>query len=237
MPEWARQSDEQRNTERADGAKAQYRPQEEAAGTSKTKDECTIPSLSWAQNRELRESFPRLFEEMQKDLKRPPSKTGGILGSQLDWTQMVNLKSFAGTVALDHASARQEYYLTRDQNMQMAPPLEPAQQRKKIVQTYLDALDLLRLQPGDDEDAFLEDVKDRRRRNPIAEQTARRVFIILEQARRRFPKEFTDHQLTPDQIIPETVQTYPTAMLPPANPQLEDDLLAELGTIENEQKQ
>ncbi len=239
MPELARQFDEQKDTERMSTATSHERPVDERhqAGTPEQENDCTIPLLSWAQNRELRESFPRLFEEMQRDLQRPPpARSGGILGSQQDWTQMVNLKGFIDTVALDHTSARLDYYLTREQNIPVAQPLDPAEERKKGIQNYLDALDVLELQPGDDEDAFLEDVKDRRRRNPIAKQTARRVMVILEEARRRFPNEFTEHRLKPEQIMDETVQAYPTSMIPPANPQLQDDLLAELGTIGNEQK-
>lgn len=238
MFESARQRGEQRDTEKMEKATSHERTVEERpmAGTPKQEEDEAIPSLSWAQNMELRESFPRLFGEMQKDLKRHPPTAGGILGTQRDWTQMVNLKSFAETISLDHESARQDYYLTKDQKIQAAPPLNPEQQKKNEIQAYLHALDVLELQPGDDEDAFLEDVKDRRRRNPIAKQTARRIFVILEEARRHFPKEFTEHRVPQDQITPETAQMHPTNMLPPSNPQLQDDLLTELGTIENEQK-
>lgn len=238
MFESARQRGEQRDTERMEKATSHERTAEERpiTGTPKREEEDGIPSLSWAQNMELRESFPRLFEEMQKDLRRPPPRSGGILGSQQDWTQMVNLKGFVETIALDHASARQDYYLTRDQKMQVAPPLDPAHQRRNEIRTYLHALDVLELQPGDDEDAFLEDLKDRRRKNPIAKQTARRIFVIFEEARRRFPNEFKEHRQPPDQVMPETVQIHPTSMLPPPNPKLQDDLLSEIGTIESEHK-
>lgn len=184
------------------------------------------------QSREFEASFPNLSKVMLDDLETEPSTTGGILGSQEDWTRIENTMDFIDTVALNDEEAREACYQNR-QNLPEAPALSEIEKQRLAIQNYLHAIDILTYTPGDDRDAFEEDKKDRRRANPIAKQTARRLYGVLEDAKRRFPDEFVEIELPP---VTESEQMYPTSMVPPPknSPQLKDDLLAKLSTMEEE---
>ncbi len=206
------------------------------SGKESDKDgEQRLPSFFTNYQRdEFSDSFPKLYEVMMNDLEAEPSTSGGILGSQEDWNRLENTMNFVDFMALSEREAREAYYQKiKGEEAPCVPPLSEIEKTKMGIRNYLHAIDVLKYQPGDDPDAFLEDQKDRRRINPIAKQTARRLSVIFDEAKRRFPDEFVEREIP---IPQESLQVHPTSMLPPANPQLRDDLLTELGTIQKEQK-
>ncbi len=182
-----------------------------------------LTQLTEAQRLELFLNFPNLAFRFSADAFRA------------DWADEKTktiLADLARAVSLNKNEAKEA--LREDMNLQ-APPLTEIQRLQMGVKAYFHSIDVLKFEPGDDPDAFEEDLKDRRRSNPLAKQPARRLMVLYEETRRRFPDEFRHPSLQKNEQN-EHQEVHPTSMLPPENSQFRDDLLQKLSTMEKEQK-
>ncbi|MFO0780558.1 MAG: hypothetical protein U0519_01550 [Candidatus Gracilibacteria bacterium] len=199
---------------------------------SAVQNTCPIGSISSLQWREIEKNFPRLAATLKEEYQRNLSpKGGGILGTQEEWNNTGTIKLAIESIAASHAEAVNN--LVGESLAESAPPLSESQKEAYAIKAYLHSLDVLRYEPGDDPDVFEEDMKDRRRSNPIAKIPARRLHTLLREAQQVFPKDF-EQEKTVEAPVDEAQQVHPTSMLPPSNEQLRDDLLQKLGTIEKE---
>ncbi len=204
------------------------------AETLGCRDIKTISEITKAQRIEIELSFPHLAKVLFDD-ETKPSQNGGILGSQEEWDKKSYGREALKVLALSRHDAEcvmQEVH----PEAYNAPVLTDEETDFFAVQGYRHALDILRYEPGEDPDAFEENVKDRRRANPIAKQPARRLLTLLGEAKRMFPNDFSNNRLAENDDVTVHPQAHPTIILPPQNPKLEDELLQKLGTMQKQQK-
>lgn len=202
------------------------------APESAVQNTCPVGSISSLQWREIEKNFPQLAGMLKEEHQRNLSpKSGGILGTQEEWNNTGAIKLAIEAIAASRAEAINN--LVGESSTESAPMLTESQKEAYGIKAYLHSLDVLRYEPGDDPDVFEEDMKDRRRNNPIAKIPAKRLLTLLREAQKAFPKDF-EQEKTVEEPAAEAQQVHPTSMIPPRNEQLRDDLLQKLGTMEEE---